>query len=261
MSQRVKPDNFELTPQMVKDLLDQGLEAGQASMGFGGLWEPLLSPHLPELISYGRSRGLVEAMFNANGLLLNKDTSKALIEAGLTRIMISLDAATEPTYKLMRPGSDFKTVVNNILQLLAVRNESKLKLPLVRLSFCLTSLNHFELQAFIDHWEGKVDFFSLQYYGRYLEDAPALFPVDVPVPPPSGRCAQPFKRLQIGHDGRVLPCCDLSGLELTLGDAYRNSLKEIWEGESLRVLRQRLLGDKERYVPACRRCQSKYQPS
>jgi radical SAM protein with 4Fe4S-binding SPASM domain len=253
------PASPQLSINLVKKLIEEGVEAGQASMGFGGLWEPLLAPQLPDLVAFGRQKGLIEAMFNTNGLLLSKDVSKALIEAGLTRIMISLDAATESTYRLVRPGSDFKEVKQNILQLLALRKQAHLKLPLVRLSFCLTSLNESELSAFISQWEGKVDFFSLQYYGRYQPDSPGLFPAGGSVPPPSGRCAQPFKRLLVRHDGQVLPCCDLSALELTMGNVHDKSLRQIWEGKSLKDLRESLLGDEKGYWPACRQCQSKYE--
>jgi radical SAM protein with 4Fe4S-binding SPASM domain len=265
MSQRKQPSLDsklypQLSPSLVKNLLAQGQIAGQASLGFGGLWEPLLSPNIAELVAYARTKGIIEAMFNTNGLLLTNETSKDLIEAGLTRIMISLDAATEPVYKLMRPGSDFKTVCDNILQLLALRKQASLKLPLVRLSFCLTSLNESELPQFINQWEGKVDFFSLQCYGRYHKEAPSLFSAGKYAAAPSGKCAQPFKRLMVRHNGQVLPCCDLSGVELNLGSVYENSLKQIWEGEPLRKVRKSLLGNKEELSQPCQKCQSKYQP-
>ncbi|MDR1110550.1 MAG: radical SAM protein [Deltaproteobacteria bacterium] len=251
----------ELSLPAVKALIDEGLAQGQASLGFGGLWEPLLSGDLPEIIGYGRERGLVEAMFNTNGLLLDERTGRDLIDSGLTRIMISLDAARPETYRLMRPGSDLGLVEDNILAFLGLRERAKSRLPLVRLSFCLTRHNQAELGPFLERWEDKVDFFSLQSYGRFGAEAPSLFPDHSPVPPPSGRCAQPFKRLLVRHDGQVLPCCDLSGLSLGLGLAGQG-LARIWSGASLADLRRRLLGDSPGCFPeACQDCQSKFRPS
>ncbi|MDR3134660.1 MAG: radical SAM protein, partial [Deltaproteobacteria bacterium] len=135
----------ELTLNLVKALIDEGTENGQASIGFGGLWEPLTSNDLPEIISYGRDKGIVEAMFNTNGLLLGESQARDLIGAGLTRIMISLDAVTPDTYSLMRPGGDLRRVEENILSFLAKRKEARSRLPLVRLSFCLTRINQAEL--------------------------------------------------------------------------------------------------------------------
>jgi radical SAM protein with 4Fe4S-binding SPASM domain len=225
-------------------------------MGFGGLWEPLLSKDLPELIAHGRQSGLVEAMFSTNGYFLDEAAADDLIKAGLTRIMISLDAVSDKTYNLSRPNSDLKRVESNIMGFLERRRLAKSRLPLVRVSFCLTSLNESELPLFIERWRDKVDFFSIQSYGRFTPEAPALFPKLRTVPLPAGICAQPFKRLQIRHNGQVLPCCDLSGLSLTLGD-IGDGLKTIWEGERLKGIRE---GIKNNDLPAaCKECQEKYR--
>ncbi|MDR2443605.1 MAG: radical SAM protein [Deltaproteobacteria bacterium] len=293
------PENIsdlELSPKTVKDLIDLGAASGQASMGFGGLWEPLNSPDIPDLVAYGRSKGLVEAMFNTNGLRLSPSVSRELIKSGLTRIMISLDAATEETYKLMRPGSDFKLVENNIHQLLALKKALNSPLPLVRVSFCLTSLNETELDSFIERWREVVDFISLQYYGNFNTQKSHLWPKLGQVPPPSGKCAQPFKRLSILCDGTVLPCCDLSGLSFKIGSIYQNypgspfnlgnqdnqdnlgnlgnpgnpgnpiklgnlgNLSDIWTGELMRDLRERHFKGGDELPKVCQRCQAKFQP-
>lgn len=248
-----------LNPQVVRDLIDQGAEQGQRALGFGGLWEPLLEPQLPELAAHARARGLVDVMFNTNGLLLTEKTGRALIEAGLTRLMISLDAATEATYNKMRAGSDFETVTANIENFLALRRRLGRTLPLVRLSFCRTALNDHELEAFVDRWHGRVDFFSIQSYGRYESADPPDFPRSRTVPPPPGRCAQPHKRLLVRHNGLVLPCCDASGLELVMGDIHQQSLAEIWAGEKLAELRQALSrNDFNGSASVCLACQTKF---
>jgi radical SAM protein with 4Fe4S-binding SPASM domain len=249
----------ELSFSLAKDLIDEGVCLGQASMGFGGLWEPLISPHIASLVSYGREKGLADAMMSTNGYYLAPDISKSLIEAGLTRLMVSLDAATEKTYRLMRPGSDFERVESNIESFIQERQKAKSRLPLLRLSFCFTKANEAEWPLFYERWKGRADFFSLQNYGRFGSEAPALFPANKFVPAPSGLCAQPFKRLLVRHDGTVLPCCDLSGLALSLGNASRG-LKNIWEGEALADLRNRLKKGESFLPKACLECQNKYQP-
>jgi radical SAM protein with 4Fe4S-binding SPASM domain len=200
-------------------------------------------------------------MFNTNGLRLTEKTASDLLEAGLTRIMISLDAATEATYRLMRPGSDFALVQHNVLELLSLRKKKRRRLPLVRLSFCLTSLNEAELPAFIERWSGQADFLSVQSYGHFGAGPSRLFPGSPPLPAPSGRCAQPFKRLSVLHDGRVLPCCDLSGLELTMGRAGERSLADIWRGPEIAAIRAGLLSGGGDLPPECRRCQGKFAPA
>lgn len=248
-----------LDPVTVRGLIDQGAEAGQKAMGFGGLWEPLLAPELADIIAHGRRQGLVDVMFNTNGLLLTEKTGRALIEAGLTRLMISLDAATAATYDKMRSGSDFETVVANIENFLDLRRRLGRTLPLTRLSFCRTAVNEHELPAFLERWHGRVDFFSIQAYGRYDSADPPDFPRGRNPAPPPGRCAQPHKRLLVRHNGQVLPCCDASGLPLVMGDVYEQSLVEIWRGPQLDKLRSALAGgDFSGPAANCLACQSKF---
>jgi MoaA/NifB/PqqE/SkfB family radical SAM enzyme len=249
-----------LSVGLVKELIAEGAARGQASMGFGGLWEPLLSPDVPGLVEHGTRLGLVDSMMNTNGLLLTRDVSRDLIEAGLTRLMVSLDAATEGTYALMRPGSDFGRVTDNVLGFLEVRRALGRRLPLLRLSFCVTSLNEGELQEFLGRWKGVCDFFSVQRYGDFGAGSP-VFPRDPPGPEPSGRCAQPFKRLAVRHDGTALPCCDLSGIPLAVGSALSGSLEGVWRGDKIALLREAVLKDSPEALPeACRKCRGKYGP-
>ena len=61
------------------------------SVKFNWRGEPLLYGKIPQLIAYAKSLGIPEVQLNSNGLLLNKKLSRNLIEAGLDRIIISID--------------------------------------------------------------------------------------------------------------------------------------------------------------------------
>lgn len=248
----------ELSPETVMELIAEGVGQGQRAMGFGGLWEPLLSPDLPEIVARGRALGLVDVMFNTNGFLLTEETGRALIEGGLTRLMISLDAATAETYGKMRVGSDFGTVVANIENFLALKRRLGRNLPLVRLSFCRTALNAHELDAFIERWDGLADFFSIQAYGRFASASPPEFaPGSTALA--VGRCAQPHKRLLVRHNGDVTPCCDASGAGLVMGNISNDSLGEIWRGKTLADLRLALAeSDFTGQAETCLACQTKF---
>jgi hypothetical protein len=252
----------ELSTQTVLDLVDEGAARGQKALGFGGLWEPLLAPDLPEIAAFARARGLVDVMFNTSGLLLTEKTARALIKSGLTRLMVSLDADSRAVYDRMRPGSDFPTVVANIENFLDLRKKMGRRLPLLRLSFCRTSWNEAELEPFLARWSGRADFLSVQAYGRYptTPGAPG-WPRTAWAPGPEGLCAQPFKRLLVRHDGRICPCCDASGAVLGVGRLADRSLAEIWRGPELAELRQSLLaGDLTGPAAACGPCQAKFGP-
>jgi hypothetical protein len=258
------PDR-ELAAQTVLDLVAEGAARGQKALGFGGLWEPLLAaPDLAEIAAFARARGLQDVMLNTSGLLLTEKTARALIKSGLTRLMVSLDAASRATYELMRPGSDFSTVIANIERFLDLRREMGRRLPLLRLSFCLTALNEAELEPFLARWSGRADFISVQAYGRYATPGAPGWPRAGCRP--EGLCAQPFKRLLVRHDGRVCPCCDASGAGLAVGRLAEGAggaggLAEIWRGPELAALRESLAaGDFCGPAAACGACQAKFGP-
>ncbi len=112
------------------------------SVDFTGGGEPLLQPRLTEWIAEARHAGC-ETGILTNGLLLNEKTSRALIEAGIDWICVSIDAATPGLYEEIRPGSDFDVVRQN-LWTLAQRRRSRL--PKLMINFVLMSIN-------IDHVE------------------------------------------------------------------------------------------------------------
>lgn len=253
-----------LSFEIIRKLLDEGAARGQSAAGLNGICEPLLSDELPEIISYARKAGLVDVMFNTNGLLLDEDVSRRLIRSGLTRIMISIDAARKDTYEQIRVGSDFERVCENVRRFVQLRNEMGSRLPIVRVSFCVTSINEHELDEFIKTWAHIVDFFSIQHYGNTFEGKRAeerkrLFPNNYGYSPDSDfKCAQPWKRLMVRHNGDVIPCCDVSGLPLVMGNIYSENIADIWAGEKIRRLRRLHVEGNAFENPACRVCMTKW---
>ena len=89
-----------------------------------GLGEPLLHPQLTEFIKYAKSLkkkvGLV-----TNAMLLNTQISNRLLEAGLDSIAFSLDGADLNLSALVRKGTDFDKVINNIKEFVEISNSFK----------------------------------------------------------------------------------------------------------------------------------------
>jgi len=92
-----------------------------------GLGEPLLSPHLVDMVEYASARE-IEVGFNTNGTLLDRATADRLIAAGLSWLHFSLDGATPATYEDVRHGpgltprpGQFERVVANLRGLIDAR--------------------------------------------------------------------------------------------------------------------------------------------
>ena len=117
-----------------------------------GLGEPLLSPHLLDMIRHAAGRG-VHVGFNTNGVLLTRPVAKALVAAGTGHVHVSLDGASAATYEDVRHGTgfaprpgQFDRVVGNLRGLIAVRGDR----PRVVLVFVAMRRNVGELVALVD---------------------------------------------------------------------------------------------------------------
>lgn len=119
-----------------------------------GLGEPLLSPHLLDMIRFAAARD-VHVGFNTNGVLLRSGVARALVAAGTGHVHVSLDGATAATYEDVRHGTglerrpgQFERVVGNLRGLIAARGAQRR--PRVVLVFVAMRRNVRELVALVE---------------------------------------------------------------------------------------------------------------
>lgn len=84
------------------------------SLILNGIGEPMLYPHLEQLIRYASER--VEPGthigFQTNGMLVSRENARSLIDAGLNLICVSMDASTSDTFSEMREGGEISGAEN-----------------------------------------------------------------------------------------------------------------------------------------------------
>jgi radical SAM protein with 4Fe4S-binding SPASM domain len=119
-----------------------------------GLGEPLLSPHLLDMVRYAAARG-VHVGFNTNGVLLSRGVAEELVRAGAGHVHVSLDGASAATYEDVRHGTgfaprpgQFERVVANLRGLVAARGAAER--PRVELVFVAMRRNVGELEALVE---------------------------------------------------------------------------------------------------------------
>lgn len=241
-------------------IIDEGVPKGLRAIKLNYLNEPLLRNDLEDFISYAKKAGVLDIYFSSNGLLLTKDRAQSLINAGLDRIQISIDAYSEDVYNTIRPGSDYKKVVNNVLQLIELKKELKSLTPLVRVNFVRTELNEHQLDDFIDFWEDKVDMIGSQEMVKPPKSSKDLSSKTTEYKP-SFQCSFPYKQLVITAEGNVLPCCTFYGEEMVLGNiltAYNNneevSLQTFWKSSQIEHLREIHRSKQYALHPICKKC-------
>ena len=99
-----------------------------------GIGEPLLNRDLPRMIEHLKARQ-AEVLFNSNAITLSATVRRALIDAGLDELRVSLDGSTRATYARIRGVDAFDRVVDNLDGLARLKEELGASRPFVSLWF------------------------------------------------------------------------------------------------------------------------------
>jgi radical SAM protein with 4Fe4S-binding SPASM domain len=113
-----------------------------------GLGEPLLVPHLEEMVAEAASRGILVGL-NSNATLLSEPRARALIGAGLDWLHVSVDAADAATFEYIRVGARLDEVTANLRRLVQVRAELGADRPRIQMNTVLMRRNAAELDDLV----------------------------------------------------------------------------------------------------------------
>jgi radical SAM protein with 4Fe4S-binding SPASM domain len=113
-----------------------------------GLGEPLLVPHLDDMVALAAARGIAVG-FNTNGTLLTRDRADRLVAAGLAWLHVSVDGATAATYEGIRDGARFSRVRRGVEAIVAAKTAHGAELPELSLVCVAMRRNHHELPALV----------------------------------------------------------------------------------------------------------------
>lgn len=114
-----------------------------------GLGEPMIDNDYFEKVRYVASFGS-DVSLSSNGTLLNEKRCRETIESGIKSIGISLDAATEKTFEVVRPPGGLPDIIENVKRLCRMKKEMGASRPVVKLSFGIMRQNVDEIPLFPD---------------------------------------------------------------------------------------------------------------
>ena len=100
----IKGCKNQLSKETLFSIIDQASDLGIFTVMFGMGSEATLHPNLLEVLTYACKRIPDVILFTNGSRIKPKDVCK-YIETGVTRICISLDAADQEIYKLIRGGA------------------------------------------------------------------------------------------------------------------------------------------------------------
>ena len=254
----------KITFEKYKEILDEGYGNGLSSISLNGFNEPLLLKNIAKYIKYAKDKNIPDIYLSTNGILMKESVASDIVDAGLTRILISIDAITPETYQKVR-GRGYEKVVHNVLKIMEIKKQRKLELPIVRVAFVRSAINHLEEKNFIGFWNEKVDQVIIQNFSNGLLEMEGYEKIEeeyrLEHSEPMEVCYQPFQRLLIVNNGDVYPCCSDYGQRILVGNIYQNTVKEIWNKKEMKLLRETVNGEQAKQFRACYLCRCRQSDS
>ncbi len=227
--------------------------------------EPLLDPLLIKRIKYAKSKGL-RVEFFTNGLLLNKNMSKDLLECGLDSLIVSMYAARSQTYKRIYGCESLEKVTKNIQLFLQLRKADYKQINTkINLKWLIMNENKEEVSCFVKEWKSKVDFINigvgLSSRAGSIEFANVKNRVHQ-LYKRANPCVWPFHGLIILPNGDVTICCEDWDGKAIVGNVQHSTILNIWNSDKIKQIREYMLKCDWKLVPSiCKRCDRPLQPS
>jgi radical SAM protein with 4Fe4S-binding SPASM domain len=228
--------------------------------------EPFLHENLSSFIKTAKQRGFYVSV-STNAHYLSEDNITKIMEAGLDRLIVSLDGTDAETYQHYRQGGDFEKVVSGIKALAEKKHKLHQHHPFIELQFLLHAKNEFQrkqIKAFgkslgvdrvsikslqLIHEDGAAEWLP-QQGSRYNVTPDGSVAIKSRLP---NRCFRMWNSCVVTWDGDVVPCCFDKNADYTMGNLNRNSLNDIWENAAYGNFRKKVF-TKRKNIGICRNC-------
>jgi MoaA/NifB/PqqE/SkfB family radical SAM enzyme len=207
--------------------------------------EPFINPRLLEYLEEIKKRDLSITM-DTNGLLMNREHMKQLIEIKADSVFISVDAFYPETYKLVRGTNKLEELKEIIHEFLLLRGDRLY--PRIGVSYVAEETNAQEVDAFVDYWTQLVDVVRVN---EIFQDHRTLSNKPKTTRTP---CWSLTDTLMIHNNGEAALCCVDTHYENKIGNVFEQGLLGVWNGSFFN--KTRLAHDKGDFQSAsiCAKC-------
>ena len=215
---------------LYKKIVDEAVKNKVYSIKLSWRGEPHLNKSIWKMVRYAKSRGIKDVATLSNGESMKEKDLYEVVDSGLDWISFSVDGMEESYNKIRHPAK-FNDLVYKIKKIVEIRDERGLDKPLIRIQGIYSTIEH-DPQEFYNFWDNiadKVNFIADEDRADDMRN----FPRD-----PNFVCPSPWQRMTIGYDGKVFPCVSDYLARDPIGDVNKQTLKEIWHGDSVNGLRK-----------------------
>ena len=137
----LSPDNFEK--------IIQSLHKYTRKLTLSAAYEPLISPHIIDILKITSRYPCPEINFLTNGTLLNKQIVDAIFAYDVTEVCISMHAATRSTYEYILQGAAYDKTIKNLLYITSKKKQLGRGVPKLHFNVVLLKSNIHEIEEIV----------------------------------------------------------------------------------------------------------------
>jgi radical SAM protein with 4Fe4S-binding SPASM domain len=257
ISDRIVMD-LELFKKCIDDMT--GFPGKIKVLRFVGIGEPLLHRNIVEMVEYAASKEVANTVeILTNGSLLTPRLSDALVSAGLSRLVVSIQGTTKEKYReVCGAHIDFDQLIANLAYFYNRKTRTHVYIKIVDLA--------------LDGKEDKTRFFRIfgvmcdtmgiehavpihsgvSYEGVLKDRKGGLTQFGLPVSEVQ-ICPQSFFTMQINPDGKTVPCYSFQYPRI-MGDCAEESVADLWKGKRFQEFRRKTLDGSAAASDVCKKC-------
>ncbi|HEY3742539.1 MAG TPA: radical SAM protein [Bryobacteraceae bacterium] len=241
----------DMTQAIFDRLVKDSAKTGEHMMLIG-LGEPFLDPAIFDRIEYC-DQHKISTLLSTNGVLLDEDRARRLLDSPLEHITLSFDGSTRESFEFYRKGAKFDRVRDNFVRFAKMKHERGSKVQVV-VQMVRLEKNAGEVDDFIKFWSAIPGVDQV----RVKNDETNVLQPDAFHD--AGDWKHPCHYLWRGpvyikHNGDVYPCCQSYMLDgEPVGRIGDQPLEEIIDSDAMRQMRRLHIEGRAGEIGICSRC-------
>lgn len=243
---------------LYKKIIDEMSQYKYTALRPFGRGEALINPDLPRMVRYAKEKGVRKIWLNTSGVLLSPKKSKELLDAGIDRLEVSIDAATRETFKKIKGKDKYDQVVKNTIECCRLKEELYSQKEIV-VSFVESAINTSEKDAFIKFWQNYANHVRIRPVHQHGALVSNLRESKEKKEEERLPCSILWERVEINYYGGLKYCeFDWENKE-EVENVKNSSIKEIWNSEKYEQLRRLHIEKRFCEIPLCSICRSYHE--
>ena len=249
-----------LSPDLNAKAIDEVRNHGKGItqyIRYSGEGETLLNRHFIAMLDYAvKQSGGVQVTISTNGLLLDDDRIRRILATGVHVIDISIDAYSPDVYQRIRRRGELNQVRTNTQNLININKMNEARAKIV-VSYVEQPINTHETQLFESYWKCQgADYVVIRRMhsaaGAVADVAEGMRIQEAGVQ--RRPCVYPWERIVLNPRGHLAFCPADWTHGSTLLDYNKTTIKDLWQSDQYRQLRNAHLTNDFHEFPFCGQC-------